>query len=721
MELRKTLLVTPMELGRTMLLIKSRKAISKQQRKLRRTVMPLRVDQIQLAPNGPIGPVSVDSLANFDLIVVTGTNGAGKSTLIEPLGRPGPTTGRASCINEAGERSDYIAQGVNQKITFITSIELMSKFVGFQQALALAAGTTRLLHEGRLLAQLQRSLNAPVGSNVNAEPPLLNNHRVAYLQADRLCANQVRTEAEYNRIGEGLALRTAASWQRLDLNAQEAVRLNAENALRPQARSIAGLYELSQLLTELIGLPIPVAAIESNASRLHRATDELRVAINHAATLISNEPALDVNLEINLFADDVLGRCLEASQRISLWLNARDILRECRRSALVYLGNQNALGCFTENCVVCNGQVNSVELSASLQAQVAGEDTEGQRLRGALNDIDLARVSLNTKLGAFEAADVLALQEHGRIVAAISNVLPTLHGAINWHPAVVGSADELRVKSELWIQEHGGSPSIDAVEAARTLSALAKQKSDELVVTEQSLNTNLAADQQEFRTLQALGVALSMRHALDAIPWEVRLDQIDTARRRAAQRDRWIAVLETMSTELENRAREAANLVVDDSGVQIRFRRLIERLPNHRRLNDLQFRGDTVELGQQNASNTLSEGQNVLVNIAAAIAVVGKVAGTPEHRPGWIVFDEPTNGLDSKGCSQVAQYLGALAIADIPCQVVVATLDTEFAEQLMSRAVSQGNRRVKHVSLPEFQPGNAVTPVIRERIPNPVV
>ena len=683
--------------------------------------MPLRVDQIQLSQNGPIGPVVINSLANFDLIVVTGTNGAGKSTLIEPLRRPGPAIGRVSCINEAGERSDYSAQGVNQKITFITSTELMSKFVGFEQALALATGTTRFLHEGRLLGQMQRSLNAPVGSNVNAEPPLLNNHRMAYLQADQLCANTVRTEAEYNRIGERLALRTATRWQPLDLNMQESVRLNAENALRPQARSLAGLYELNPLLTELIGLLAPASPIESSASRLHTATDELRVAINHAATLISNEPALDVNLEISQFADMVLGRCLEASRQISLWLASKDVLRECRNSALVYIGNQNALGCLTENCVVCNGQVNSVELSALLEAQVTGEDTEGQRLRGVLNDIDLARVSLNTKLSAFRAADVLARQEHERIVGAISNVLPKLYGAIDWHPVVVNSVDELRVESQLWMQEHGLAPSIDAVDAASTLSALAKQKFDELVVTEQGLNTNLAADQQEFRTLQALGVALSMRHALDALPWETNLDQIDATRRLVAQRDRWIAVIDTISKELEDRAAQAARLVVDDPGVQIRFRCLIERLPNHRRLNDLQFRGGTIELGQQNASDTLSEGQNVLVNIAAAIAVVGMVAGTPDHRPGWIVFDEPTNGLDPEGCAQVAQYLGALTVADVPCQIVVATFDTVFAEKLMSCAVLQGERRVKHISLPDFQPGHAVAPTIRERNPNPVI
>ena len=681
--------------------------------------MPLRVDQIQLFAEGPIGAVRIDSLTNFDLIVVTGTNGAGKSTLIKPLRRPGSTTGRVSCLDDAGQRSEYTVQGVRQEITFLSSTELMSTFISFEQALALAAGTTRILHEKRLLKQMQNTLNAQGGGNVNDEPPLLNNHREAYLQADRECANQIRTEAEYNRIGESLALRNAARWQCLDLNAQEAVRLDAENLIRPQARIIAGFSILNPLLTMLIGLPVPDATIESAASRLHRATDELRDAINHAVTLIPGEVALDANLEIRLFADEVLGRCLEASDRITLWLTAKDVLRECRRSAIVYLGNQNALDCPTYNCPVCNGQVNSVELSASLEAQVAGEDTEGQRLRSELNEIDRARVSVESKLSVFIAADDLARIEHGLITDAISRIHPKLNGEIGWDPSVVVSVNALRNESESWMQVHCGAPSIDAVQAARMLSTLAQQKSEELMVAERGLNAKLEADQQEFLNLQALGLALSMRHALDAIPWEASLDQIDAGRRRAAQRDRWIAVLETMSSELETRAAEAARLVVHDPGVQTRFERLIQRLPQHRRLNDLQFLGDKVELGQQNASNTLSEGQNVLVNIAAAIAVVGKVAGTPDHRPGWIVFDEPTNGLDAEGRAQVAKFLGSLTLADVPSQIVVSTFDTEFAEKLMDCALLQGNRRIKHISLPEFQPGSVVRPAIRERNPNP--
>ena len=681
--------------------------------------MPLRVDQIQLSPDGPIGAVCIDSLANFDLIVVSGPNGAGKSTLIKPLRTHIQPNGTASCINDVSERIVYAAQGVNQAITFLTSTDLMSRFVGLNQALALAAGTTRFVHEGRLLAQMRNSLNAQVGGNVNAEPPLLNNLREAYLQADRLCASLVRTEAEYNRIGESLALRTAVPWQRLDLGAQESVRLAAENLLRPQARSIAGLSALNPLLTELQLIPVPAAAVESEASRFYTATEELRGAIKHAATLIPGEAAPDASGEMGRLAGNAIERFLLAIEQIKKLLAAKDVLRECRRSALAYLGGQDALGCPTGNCPVCEGHVDSVNLSGSLGMQVAGEDAEGQRLRSELDEIVRARVSLESKLSAFNTVNVQARQEHARVLDAIRRIAPNLHSAIGWHPSVVGSADVLRNESELWMQRHSVSPSIEAVGAARALSALAHQQSEELTAMELDLNANLEADHQEFRALQALGVALAIRHALDALTWEASLDQIDADRRRAAQRDRWVAVLDTMAREREARALSAAQQVVDDPGVQDRFRRLIARLPNHRRLNALQFRGDKVELGQQNAGDTLSEGQNVLVNIAAAMAVVGKVAGTPDHRPGWIVFDEPTNGLDAESCAQVAQYLGGLTIADVPSQIVVATFDTSFAEQLMNCSVVQANRRVKHVSLPEFQPGRAVTPVIRERNPNP--
>ena len=278
---------------------------------------------------------------------------------------------------------------------------------------------------------------------------------------------------------------------------------------------------------------------------------------------------------------------------------------------------------------------------------------------------------------------------------------------------VIGSAKLLKDSCESWMKNHSTGPSIDAIKDARTLAQLAETESKKLLSTETALNANLGADQKEFRDLQVLGVALAARHALDTLSWEAQLDKIDADRRSTTQRDLWLTVLQAMATKRQTQAASAEDQVVNDPGVQDRFNRLLKLLKHHTRLQTLKFCGKEVQLTDGAANNTLSEGQTVLVNIAATIAVVGKVAGTAEHRPGWIVFDEPTNGLDEEGRNQVAEYLGGLSITDVPSQIVVATFDTKFAEKLITKATATG-RRGKHVELQDFKPGSTVQPKIRE-------
>lgn len=680
--------------------------------------MTLRADVIKLPANCPLGAVSIDALANFDLIVVTGPNGAGKSTLIEPLRKPNVANGTLSCVDEETKVNvAYEATSVQQSITFITSTELMMKFRDLNQALALAAGTTRLLHVMKLLEQVQKNLSKN-NEDLNSEPPGLNNFRNLYLTADRACGDLLRTDAVYNQIGERLAVRTGITWKNLDLGAPEDVRLGAESSLRPQSRSIAGFSVLNPSLTALTRLSVPTAVGESGASCLDTATVALNDAIKHAKTLIPPETAPNASQEIAQVAKDVEGNLLSASKHIKDVLDAKDVLRQCRLNALTYFGNQHALTHPTENCPVCKGKIDSAKLSQSLKAQVAGEDEEGLKLRKKLDEIDGMRTRLDSGLKGFNAAEDQARQEHRSILDAISGIVPKLHQAIDWDEVVIGSAKLLKDSCKSWMKIHITAPSIAAIKDARILAQLAETESKKLLSTEIALNANLGADQNEFRDLQVLGVALAARHALDTLSWEAQLDKIDADRRSTTQRDLWLAALQAMATERQTQAASATNQVVNDFGVQERFNRLLALLPHHLRLQNLNFCGKEVQLNGVAASNTLSEGQTVLVNIAASIAVVGKVAGTANHLPGWIVFDEPTNGLDEEGRNQIAKYLGGLKITDVPSQIVVATFDNEFAEKLMTKAQTMG-RRVKHVELPNFQRGTTVKPQVRIRQPNP--
>ena len=679
--------------------------------------MTLRADVIKLPANCPLGAVSIDALANFDLIVVTGPNAAGKSTLIEPLRKPSVANGTVSCIDDKNNANvPYEARGVQQSITFITSTDLMTNFRDLKEALALAAGTTRFLHEMKLLEQLKKNLSKN-NEDLNSEPPGLNNFSNLYLTADRACGDLLRTDEVYNQIGERLAVRTGVEWKNLDLGAPEDVRIGAESSLRPQSRSIAGFSVLNPSLTALTRLPVPTAVGESGASCLDTATVALNDEIKHATTLFSRETALNASQEIAQVAKDVEGNLLSASKHIKNVLDAKDVLRQCRLNALTYFGNQHALTNPTENCPVCKGKIDSAKLSQSLKAQVAGEDAEGLELRNELKEIDETRVSIKSMLDEFNMAKDRACQEHQSILDAISGIVPKLHQAIDWDEVVIGSAELLKDSCESWMKIHSTAPSIAAIKDARTLAQLAETESKKLLSTDTDRNANLGAYLNEFRNLQVLGVALAARHALDKLSWEAQLDKIDADRRSTTQRDLWVAVLQAMETERQTQAASAENLVVTDSGVQERFTRLLGLLPHHPGLQTLKFCGKEVQLDGVAASNTLSEGQRVLVNIAATIAVVGKVAGTADHRPGWIVFDQPTNALDEKGRNQVAEYLGGLSITDVPSQIWVATFDTVFSEKLITKALTTG-RRVKNVELPDFRRGTTVKPQVRIRQPN---
>lgn len=672
--------------------------------------MTLRVDAINLPPDGPIGAVSVTGLASSDLMVVTGPNGAGKSVLTLPLESPG-SAGDVECVDEAGARQEYRSRGVNQAIAFVRSTHLMSGFRDLEGALALAANATADLHRERLLTQLSNTdlLRAGAVEAAHAEPGTIRMQREAYFSADRQCGQRPRTMDEYRRLGQELAAIRGVAWAAGAM--ADADRLPNELLLQPELRTMQGLAQVRPAIEAIRTIGVPPVGQESSATRLSMATAELESSIANAvrelriptvatATLVERAAAARAAIDGAIrAADDAIA--------------ALDLLRDCRERAARYIRGRIGAGATCDACPVCEQPVDGPRLQGTIEAQMGGESQEASGWRATAKLLEEIRKSLQAREAAYGDAQRAAHREHDLMRTAITRSVPNLRAAAGWAPSAVECAERVRVECERWLERHATGPSEDALRAAQALHETAKSAIEQLDRESARLNDGLPEAQQNFQAFQRLGSLLAIRAAIDATEWTVSLDQVDAERRRAEQRDRWRNVLRSLADESQARADAASSTVVDDFGVQERFRRLLERLAaSQPALAGLAFLGSRVSAGGEDRSKALSEGQTVLANIAAVIAVVGKVCGAAAHRPGWIVFDEPTNGLDEASRDAVADYLGGITTQDLPGQIVVTTFDRPFADRLIAEARRNG-RRIRHIELPDFVPGRPVQPIDR--------
>ncbi len=672
--------------------------------------MTLRVDAINLPPGAPIGAVGVTGLAASDLIVVSGPNGAGKSVLTRPLESPG-SSGNVECVDESGARQEYRSKGVNQSIAFVRSNQLMSGFRDLEGALALAANATADLHRERLLAQIANTdiLRAGAVETAQAEPGTIRMQREAYFAADRLCGQHPRTIDEYRRLGQELAAIRGVAWAPSAM--ADADRLPNELLLQPELRTMQGLAQVRPAIDAIRTIGVPPAGQASGAARLTTATAEVELSIADAVLELRIATVASATLDERAAAARAAidGAIRAAEDAIA----ALDLLRDCRERAARYIRGRIEAGATCDACPVCAQPVDGPRLQGTIEAQMGGESPEGSGWRATAKRLEEIRKSLQAREAAYGDAQRAARREHDLMRTAITRSAPNLRAAAGWAPSAVECADRVRAGCEQWLERHATAPSEDALRDAQALCATAESAIAQLDRESAQLNDGLPQAQQSFQAFQRLGSLLAIRAAIDATEWTVSLDQVNAERRRAEQRDRWRKVLRSLIEESQARADAASSTVVDDPGVQERFRRLLARFAaSQPTLAGLAFRGSSVTAGGEDRSAALSEGQTVLANIAAVIAVVGKVCGSAAHRPGWIVFDEPTNGLDEASRDAVADYLGGITTQDLPGQIVVTTFDRPFADRLIAEARRNG-RRIRHIELPAFVPGRSVQPIDR--------
>ena len=675
--------------------------------------MALRVDELELPSDGPIGPVRLSGLAQVDMVVITGPNGAGKTMLVRPLEKPGPSTGRVVGVDASGARAPFAVRGkgVEQSITFVTSADLMAKFRSLKEPLALAANVTREAHQQALLEQVASALRRQSAPAAEAEPAEIRVRRAAFLEADRRCGQAPRTLAEYDRLGQALASAAGKPWRCPPLSPDSA-RVAVESALQPEFRALAGLEQALPALKAVGAIAVPDTG--PNSRQAARADSEAKLVAALAA-VVTEVPGAAVAAAAPVDRAPLVRAALaEARSAVQRTIEAMGRLEECRRIALEWLRDSAVDERARAACPVCEHAIDAPALEAELRgkAGIAGSELAAwTQKRDRLSRLDAELQAASVR---HEQAAVAVRREHEACAAAMQDAVGRLRPATGWAPQVRDVAAELHDACNRWLSEHGRESSAAGIDGLRTIRQRATARVEELTTAEHALNAGLEESRESFRKLQSLGSLLMLREELDAIRWSVSVGQLEADQRREAQRAVWIAVLGEMSQELQHRQQTASEHVVNDAGVQGRFRRLLDRVARTQPvLAKLEFRGDHVEADGTDRSDELSEGQRVLVNIAAVIAVVGKVAGTPTHLPGWIAFDEPTNGLDDESREAVAAYLGSITVADLPSQVFVTSFERRFAERLAEEAARNG-RRVRLVELPPFVAGQPVRPVEKE-------
>ncbi|MBM3902554.1 MAG: hypothetical protein FJ379_10785 [Verrucomicrobia bacterium] len=664
--------------------------------------MAFRLDSITADIRGPLRGTVLKGLAGLDLIVLLGPNGSGKSTLLEPLKNGSRGVG---CLDPAtGRAESFSATGVNQKVAFLTSVQLMEKFRDLNDALDLAANSIRPSDEALVLGKLKGQLDKDTPEA--SDPPGLEHLRGDYLQQDRICGPNPRTVDEYERLGRRLADRKGVVWRSIDLDAEAGDRKAAELQLLPESRKLAGLNELRPGLNDLHQLPQNPAMVPAGA--LVDAETQLRSELEAARNAVEGLPPPGAGVTLGDEAKAVLQHLNDALEAIQAVLDAKDLLKEVRTKAKRFLEKREVSPAQPAECPVCEVQINASQIILRLGEQTSGTDVEADELGGRKKKFKNVRDRLHPVLERWAAAVGPGRDAFVVLTGSVESIGLKLAPTVGSDESVRIAAEDLRNRCGQWNEEYFGGPTRQALEGIRDLGHCAETYSKMREQIEADLNQDLAAAQNDFKNFQKIGDALAAARALDRLEWSANPDEAEAERLRTEQRQTWLEVLQQMITERQCRASSARDEVVNDLGVQERFNRFIEKVgPIHPSLRQMAFRGKRLDVGGQDTPEDLSEGQRVLVNIAAAMAVVGKVAGTPDHKPGWIAFDEPTNGLDDDGRGGVADYLGGMSLADVPSQIIVATFDRLFADGLIQKALTSG-RAVGRVELPQFEPGRCL-------------
>jgi hypothetical protein len=675
-----------------------------------------RVDSLSTDSASPLGKICIGGsdhrLAEFDLVILLGPNGAGKTRVSESL--LVRNEGHLEALSlVGGEGSLCPRSDVAQSLVSRNSVELLTEFTSMNDSLSKAIGLGAIVGERMVLEATQKKLKdlippASTGCPLDLRAKLAD-HARAEDEAVRSVGEEPLSLCAYNRIGREVGRLGRKPW--VDCRTVDSAEMEQrERDVRPQLHVLEGRHEFLEACSRVHDLP-ERGMTESAANRLH---DEIRLVDDFAQAARAILGADADNVDVSALAS----LCAAASARHRSEAKDREGAAS-RLSALATLRDEvRELLSRDHDCTACYVCRQGIDRQRLLD-ELARQDSAGE------SALQLRKEAAELKAKAKEAEDAAdrlqqAFQSEAKtrhfLHQRLEEFVRTFEGAVDALSAIRRAAPVVQTAIESALKDVAGvlarlraalisGSCDDATDACRrgvaTLKSL-KDADSSLSRHESQLNADVDKGLRHFDMLPPLRRVLAIAREVNEIRWEPDWKQAREVARIKDAITPWEAAIRELIEERGAQERTARDRILQDPEVRDRFDRLVRQLHSHPLMRDLELNEDNVSAdgeplfgkspGKRNSISRLSEGYQVLVNLAAFIAVAGHVREGQQHKVGWILLDEPTNGLDPDHRAMVADYLGSLDRTIMPRQIFVTTFEPEFAARL-ARAARRDNAR----------------------------
>jgi hypothetical protein len=595
----------------------------------------------------------------------------------------------------------------------------MMNFASLEDALANASGVTRLREEALLLHRLvdqgrTHLLDGLIPALGFGDAAVLESirHLIATQgEAANCISDEPWTLERYNGIAGNVAKLLEKKWAPIGEINPEAME-ELERRLTPEYCQPQGLNAVQGWAKQLEdGLPNDAALAEcSTAVKRAKANLDQRAGEARKAAPLEHDESEPAT------AKDWADRCQRVAEELKGVIEglqkrrtAIDQLAALRNEAREFLEATE-----TNDCPVCQQQIDRQRLIETLGK--AGDDDATGPITSEIGEKKSAQDACQT--AAESVTDALASlnRENEKLTTQVTQSRECI-GEFSKRAANQDWSDSVKTQLEQL-------KTLAADEAAKLPDDVAREQEVDRVGTvirklRDALQAWLALQEEEAnRAIQQLDPARRMHgklaplrrvlvaaKALNELDWLPTWEEQVKQSRIEAQVALWKAAANELIKDREEEASSATDAVLADQGVCDRFMALLDNV-NHPLLKNVSLKPHGIpgveEVRPRNAGpRRLSEGYRVIVNLAAFISMGGYVVPGQSHQAGWVVLDEPTNGLDEGHRCTVANYLGGLREDLMPRQMFVLTFEKQFAETLKKAAVDSG-RAVCEVNLPDW-------------------